>query len=124
MYRQCAVCYTDFWAAYALVIPRNRHRAVGKESGQTNYIERFKPADGKLNFNDVLSIGAVADSDVGSYGINLVTGSGGASSSCSVELTLAPAGPVTVPTLNIWGLVIFLALLLTVHFAVRCRQHR
>lgn len=41
VYRQCAVCYTDFWAAYALVIPRKRHRAVGKESGQTNYIERF-----------------------------------------------------------------------------------
>ena len=40
-YRQCAVCYTDFWAAYALVIPSERHRAVGKESGQTSYIERF-----------------------------------------------------------------------------------
>lgn len=41
VYRQCAVCYTDFWAAYALVIPSKRHRAVGKESGHTSYIERF-----------------------------------------------------------------------------------
>ena len=40
-YRQCAICYTDFWSAYAEVFPANRHRAVGKESGQTNAIERF-----------------------------------------------------------------------------------
>ena len=40
VYRQCAVCYTDFWHAYEQVIPNNRHRAVGKESGQTNHIER------------------------------------------------------------------------------------
>lgn len=25
VYRQCAVCYTDFWAAYAQVIPHKRH---------------------------------------------------------------------------------------------------
>lgn len=41
VYRQCAVCYTDFWQAYEQVIPSKRHRAVGKETGQTNYIERF-----------------------------------------------------------------------------------
>lgn len=41
VYRQCAVCYTDFWAAYAQVIPSKRHQAVGKESGKTNHIERF-----------------------------------------------------------------------------------
>lgn len=41
VYRQCAVCYTDFWKAYAQVLPNSRHRAVGKESGQTNHIERF-----------------------------------------------------------------------------------
>jgi IS1 family transposase len=40
-YRQCAVCYTDFWDAYKEVIPSKRHRAVGKETGNTNYIERF-----------------------------------------------------------------------------------
>lgn len=39
--RQCAVAYTDFWEAYELIIPSKRHRAVGKETGQTNYIERF-----------------------------------------------------------------------------------
>ena len=41
VYRQCAVAYTDFWEAYKQVIPSNRHRAVGKDSGQTNRIERF-----------------------------------------------------------------------------------
>ena len=39
--RQCAVCYTDFWDAYAQVLPSKRHRPVGKDSGKTNYIERF-----------------------------------------------------------------------------------
>jgi IS1 family transposase len=33
--------YTDYWEAYETVIPSNRHRAVGKESGLTSYIERF-----------------------------------------------------------------------------------
>ena len=41
VYRQCAVSYTDFWAAYARVFPTKRHKAVGKDSGQTNHIERF-----------------------------------------------------------------------------------
>jgi IS1 family transposase len=41
VYRQCAVCYTDFWSAYEQVIPASRHRAVGKNSGRTNLIERF-----------------------------------------------------------------------------------
>jgi IS1 family transposase len=41
VYRQCAVSYTDFWASYETVLPSKRHRAVGKESGQTNHIERF-----------------------------------------------------------------------------------
>ena len=41
VYRQCAVAYTDFWEVYEQVIPSNRHRAVGKETGQTNCIERF-----------------------------------------------------------------------------------
>jgi len=33
LYRQCAVAYTDFLAAYAAVLPSKRHRAVGKETG-------------------------------------------------------------------------------------------
>ncbi len=41
VYRQCAICYTDFWEAYETVIPSKRHRAVGKSSGQTNHIERL-----------------------------------------------------------------------------------
>jgi Transposase and inactivated derivatives, IS1 family len=41
IYRQCAICYTDFWQAYEQVLPSKRHRAVGKETGKTSYIERF-----------------------------------------------------------------------------------
>ncbi len=41
VYRQCAVCYTDFWEVYDTILPSQRHRAVGKETGQTNHIERF-----------------------------------------------------------------------------------
>ena len=41
VYRQCAVCYTDFWEAYKKVLPSKRHKAVGKETGLTNHIERF-----------------------------------------------------------------------------------
>jgi IS1 family transposase len=41
VYRQCAVSYTDFWSAYGIVFPKKRHRAVRKDTGQTNYIERF-----------------------------------------------------------------------------------
>jgi insertion element IS1 protein InsB len=41
IYRQCAVAYTDFWQSYKTVIPNKRHRAVGKETGQTNHIERL-----------------------------------------------------------------------------------
>jgi insertion element IS1 protein InsB len=39
--RQCAVCYTDFWQAYASIFPCIRHQPVGKDSGKTNHIERF-----------------------------------------------------------------------------------
>ncbi len=39
VYRQCAVVYGDYWEAYAKILPSNRHRAVGKESGLTSYIE-------------------------------------------------------------------------------------
>ena len=41
VYRQCAVCYTDFWAAYACIFPSKRNQPVGKDSGKTNHIERF-----------------------------------------------------------------------------------
>ena len=41
VYRQCAVAYTDFWAAYGTVLPSKRHRAMGKETGLTSSIERF-----------------------------------------------------------------------------------
>ena len=41
VYRQCVVIYTDFYTAYPVVLPSKRHRAVGKETGKTNYIERF-----------------------------------------------------------------------------------
>ena len=41
VYRQCAMCYTDFWAAYDEIFPEFRHRTVDKKSGKTNLIERF-----------------------------------------------------------------------------------
>lgn len=41
VYRERALSYTDFWSAYELVFPEERHEAVGKESGKTNHIERF-----------------------------------------------------------------------------------
>ena len=41
VYRQCAVYYTDFWAAYEEIFPSKRHRPVPKQSGKTCYIERF-----------------------------------------------------------------------------------
>jgi len=41
LYRQCAMCYTDFWVAYDEIFPKSRHRAVDKKSGKTNLIERF-----------------------------------------------------------------------------------
>jgi len=41
VYRQCAVCYTDFWVSYEGIIPSTRHKAVGKETGLTNPIDRF-----------------------------------------------------------------------------------
>ena len=41
VYRQCAVAYTDFWESYKKVIPSKRHKPVGKETGQTNHIERL-----------------------------------------------------------------------------------
>ncbi len=48
VYRQCAVAYTDFWESYKTVIPSKRHRPVGKETGQTNHIERLNIAFPKL----------------------------------------------------------------------------
>jgi len=41
VYRQCAVCYSDFWKAYECVFPKKRHKAVSKSSGKTSHIERF-----------------------------------------------------------------------------------
>ena len=40
-YRTGATVYTDFLASYRVVIPRARHRAVGKDTGLTAHIERF-----------------------------------------------------------------------------------
>jgi IS1 family transposase len=41
LYRQCAVCYTDFWSAYEEILPSKRHRPTDKKSGKTCHIERF-----------------------------------------------------------------------------------
>ena len=39
-YRSC-LAYSDFWEAYQQVLPEDTHEAVGKESGQTNHLERW-----------------------------------------------------------------------------------
>jgi len=38
-YRQ-AHSYSDFWKAYQKVFPKETHRSVGKESGETYHVER------------------------------------------------------------------------------------
>ena len=40
-YRQGHV-FTDFWAASSAVIPKEQHTAVGKETGETAHVERWK----------------------------------------------------------------------------------
>jgi insertion element IS1 protein InsB len=40
-YRKRGICYSDFDQAYQAVLPSKRYRAVGKETGETAYIERF-----------------------------------------------------------------------------------
>ena len=41
VYRQCAIIYTDFYLSYLVARQSKPHRVVGKETGKTNYIERF-----------------------------------------------------------------------------------
>ena len=38
---RAAIFYSDFWKAYQQVLPQAQHQAVGKESGQTNHMERW-----------------------------------------------------------------------------------
>ena len=40
-YRKRAVLYSDGLESYASVLPATRHRAVGKETGETAHIERL-----------------------------------------------------------------------------------
>jgi insertion element IS1 protein InsB len=39
-YKHCFT-YSDFWEAYANVFPEESHQCVGKQSGQTNHMERW-----------------------------------------------------------------------------------
>jgi insertion element IS1 protein InsB len=32
---------SDFWAAYPTAFPKDTHRSIGKDSGQTNHVERW-----------------------------------------------------------------------------------
>jgi len=41
IFREQASFFTDYWQAYACVIPEEKHFAIGKDSGLTAYIERF-----------------------------------------------------------------------------------
>ena len=40
-YRDGAIVFSDFWAAYAAVIPESQHVACGKGDGMTCHVERF-----------------------------------------------------------------------------------
>jgi insertion element IS1 protein InsB len=40
-YQAGAMIFTDFWAAYAAVIPAGQHTQCGKGAGKTNHVERF-----------------------------------------------------------------------------------
>ncbi|NKN34561.1 IS1 family transposase [Marichromatium bheemlicum] len=40
-YQTSAPVYTDFWSAYARIIPAHRHYPSAKSQGETNHIERF-----------------------------------------------------------------------------------
>ena len=39
-YKVCC-SYSDFWDAYEKVFPKETHRSVGKETGETNHMERW-----------------------------------------------------------------------------------
>lgn len=39
-YRSCQ-SFSDFWDAYQKIFPKETHQSVGKDSGQTNHIERW-----------------------------------------------------------------------------------
>jgi IS1 family transposase len=39
-YKQ-GLIFSDFWEAYESMVPKEQHRACGKEEGQTNHVERF-----------------------------------------------------------------------------------
>jgi hypothetical protein len=41
VYRQYALYYTTFYAAYEKVFPPKRHQSVGRDTGKTSDIERF-----------------------------------------------------------------------------------
>ena len=40
-YKENSFFYTDFWDAYNSILPTDRHKSIGKETGLTNHIERF-----------------------------------------------------------------------------------
>lgn len=51
IYKQWHIAYTDFWQAYKTVIPHERHRSVGKQTGQTNHIERLNNTNRATGFS-------------------------------------------------------------------------
>jgi insertion element IS1 protein InsB len=37
-----SLLYSDFWESYQKALPEGRHRPVGKSSGHTSHLERWK----------------------------------------------------------------------------------
>lgn len=44
VYRQCAIAYTDFWTAYAAVLPSKRHRCLHTRQRTRSAKKRERPA--------------------------------------------------------------------------------
>ncbi len=62
MYKHCQT-YSDFWNAYANVFPKETHHSVGKESGQTNHMERWNNTLRQWNARYVRKTLSISKSD-------------------------------------------------------------
>ena len=41
IYRDQGYFYTDFWESYEVILAKDQHSSVGKQTGLTNYVERL-----------------------------------------------------------------------------------
>ncbi len=54
------IVFTDYWKAYQAIIPKEQHRPVGKETGETNHVERWNnrvvPLDNFMIYKDIIRL--------------------------------------------------------------------